>query len=1178
MNTQIDVRGKSRFFQLVRVFPLILIALFAGTGLFGQDARARIAGKVVDQSGAPIPHATIAVTELSTGVTLSDTTQDSGSYELLYLIPGHYKMTVSAQGFKSYERTDVELRVADRLTLDVTLTVGQVSESITVTSEVSVVDAASASLGQVTDKRRIVDMPLPGGNSLTLAQFAPGVIYTGPPNHPTLGVGAVDQVSAISVNGTRKGNVEFTVDGTPSMAGTTVSFSPPTEMVSEVKVQTATYDASFGRVPGGNVNIVLRTGDNQFHGVAQWFHTNQHLEGLTLFSRQFLYNPATGPLDDAKRQSVNPLNILNRYGLTLSGPVVVPKLYDGHNRTFWVFSYEGLSRPVQALGKPVNVPTLAERTGDFSALLQAGGNYQIYDPATIAAAGNGHFSRQPFPGNIIPASRLDKTALGLLNYYPLPNTPGTIDGLHNFTPQTSQSNDQKNLVGKVDHNFNERHRAFVRYNYASQFYIANPMVGTTTNVADRYRQSQGGVFDDVFVISPALLNDFRVGFTRFGTTNEPEMRGFDLTGAGFSPALQAAIDPRALQFPDLAVTNYQELGGADNNDNVSNYLTGSDDITWSRGAAIFRMGAEFRLYRENSSNLLAQNPTLNFNQKWTKGPLDSSPVSPVGQGLASFLLGLPSGGSVALKDSFADQSYNYAGYFQTDWRVSRTLTINAGVRYDYDAPVTERFNRSVRGFDFTSASPLSAQVLANYARLKPAVPLSQFAVNGGLTFAGYNGQPREIWNASRVNFAPRFGLAWQVRPDTVVRAGYGIFYVPQGVDRKSVNQNGFAATTTLNPSLDNGLHFVANLSNPFPDGLTQPLGAEGGLLTGVGQAVTFFPANLKTAYMQRFSLGVQRQLPKRIFFDASYVGNRGTRLGVSRQYNAVPAQYLSTSAVRDQAAIDYLTAQIANPFNPLLPGTNLSGATVARQQLLRPMPQFTGATADEPVGYSWYHSFQLLTERRFAYGFTAQFNWTFSKFMEATDFLNDTDPLPEKVISDLDRRHVFHLSGIYELPFGKGKPLLSGAHGVTRVVAEGWQLDVSWQHNSGAPLGFGNVLLVMSPEDIALPSGEQTIANWFNTAAFNRKSTDQLANNIQTVSTRFSGVRAPSMDMWNMSAIKNFSLRESLRLQFRAEFLNAFNHTDLAAPNTTPTNTLFGAITAANVSPRFIHFGLKLIF
>jgi len=353
---------------------LITAVFLTASACFAQDSRGLIAGRVFDPGNAPVPGANVDLVAASTGVKLVATTNEAGAYEIPYLSPDTYTLSVTSSGFKLYRRTSIEVRVGDRLTIDVPLELGQINESVTVSEQVGLVDSSSANLGQVTDTRRLTDLPLPAGNTLAVAEFAPGAIYLAQPNHPSLGIGAVEIVSNMSVNGTRSGNTEYTIDGAPSMSGTLPSYSPPTEMVAEVKVQTATYDASVARVPGGNVNVVLRTGGNQIHGAIWEFHTDQHLEGLSLFQRQFLYNPATGPVTDAKALSVNPLNILNRYGMIVTGPVVFPKLYNGHNRTFWSFGFEGLSRPVVTLGNAVTVPTLAERTGDFSALLRAGSN------------------------------------------------------------------------------------------------------------------------------------------------------------------------------------------------------------------------------------------------------------------------------------------------------------------------------------------------------------------------------------------------------------------------------------------------------------------------------------------------------------------------------------------------------------------------------------------------------------------------------------------------------------------------------------------------------------------------------------------------------------------------------------------------------------------------------------
>lgn len=1162
----------------VRLLVLLLAGVLVAPGLFGQDARGRISGSVKDSTSAVMPAVEISARNMDTGVVSRAQTNESGAYDLLYLPPGTYDLTVSAPGFKTIEQKAIQVRVGDRITQDFVLEIGQVTESVTVTGQDTILETASASLGRVVDSRRILDLPLPGGNALSLSRLAPGVINLAGANHPSLGP-AVEVLSQITVNGTRQGSVEFTVDGTPSMWGTNAAYAPPAEMVAEFKVQTSTYDASVGRAPGGNVNVVLRSGTNDFRSTLYWFHNNNKLQSLALFQRQFLYNPATGPITEEKKQQANPRNILNRFGFIFSGPVFLPKFYDGKGKTFWVYSFEGLTRPGVERGNSFfTVPDANQRQGNFAGLLGIGGAYQIYDPATIAPAAGGRFSRLPFAGNIIPTSRIDSLASGLLDYWPLPNTTGTADGRNNFQRLPRSLNEYFSHTAKVDHNFSEKHRVFGRYNQTYQLFASGQIFDNTATGQDRFRYNYGGVFDDVYVISPTLLNNFRVGFTRFEQSFQPLAAGFDLSAAGFDPSLQAGIDPQAITFPQISVANYQTLGTNFPSQNISNYATFSDDVTYSRGNHTFRIGAEYRLYREHGYAFNFMTPQISFGNTWTRGPLDNSPAAPIGQEFASFLLGIPSGGQIRVNDSSAEQSSTFSLYLQDDWRITPTLTINAGLRWDYDAPITERFNRTVRGFDFNAQNPIADSAIAKYAANPiPEIPASQFRVNGGLNFAGVAGQPRQLWDSDRNNLAPRIGLAWTPFKRTVIRTGYGIFFVPIGVDRTSVNQSGYSITNTLVASVNNGQDFVASLRNPFPDGWARPQGAAGGLSTDVGRSVSFFNSGIRNGYMQRFSFGVQQQLPGSILLDASYVGNRGTKLAVNREYNALPNSWLSTTGVRDNANNNFLTAQVRNPFFPL-PGTNLAGNNVARSQLLRPYPHFISIQASEPIGYSWYHSLQFTAERRFQQGFTAQFNWTWSKFMEAMSFLNAGDPYLTEVISDLDRTHRLAFSGVWELPFGPGKPMLSSASGPLKHIAANWQLQAVWQHNTGAPLGFGNALLTDDIRNAALSGSQQTLDRWFNTDVFNRVPAQQLVNNLITLSPRFSGLRRGSIDNWDISAVKIFQLRESMRLQFRAEYLNALNHSNLGAPNTAPTNTLFGKVTATDGFPRYIHFGLKLIF
>jgi len=1176
----------------------------------GQDSRGQIIGRVSDGAGAAIPNAEVKATNTATGVTLTGATNEQGNYEIPYLTPGLYSLKVAAPGFKRYTRDNLEVRVSDRLGVDIVLEPGSVSETVTITAATPLLESTNANLGDVVDERRITELPLSGGSPVTLMRFTTGLNDYSAANHPSMAAGQ-DAVSNVGVNGTRRGNVEFSVDGVPNMAGTFNAYSPPADLVQEFKVQTATYDASNGHVAGGNVNMALKSGTNKFHGSLYEFHTDNTLQALDLFQRQFLYDPATGPLTREKERTVSPQTVLNRYGFSFSGPVFIPKLYDGRNRTFWIFGFEGFNRPGIERGNYFyTVPTAAERTGDFSALLGAnqctnaagavgscGGAFvtplmvgdtagrtlqarvgMIYDPATIRAEANGRFSRQAFAGNIIPASRIDSVAKALLNYYPQPNTPGTADGRNNFFSPTRSLNEFYSETLRIDHNFSDKQRVFGHYYRTSNLFAAGRYFPNETTGSDRLTYSRGFAFDHVYVFSPRVMNNFRYGLTRWTREFVPLGYGFDLTGAGFSNSLAKLIEPLALTFPQIFVEQYALMGTNFHTSQLYNYHTLADDVTWTTGGHSVKFGGDYRIYRDSNYSFNFGAPRIEFGTTWTRGPLDNSAAAPIGQGLASFLLGIPTGGRLDRTDSFASQSLAMAAYVNDNWRVNQRLTLTLGLRYEYDAPPTERFNRTVRGFDAGAASPIEAQARALYAQSPiPQIPADQFRVRGGLTFAGVGGQPRGLWKPDRNNIMPRIGAAYQLHGKTVLRAGYGVFFVPATIDRLTVNQSGFVLRNDIVPSNNNGLQFTASLGNPFPNGVLSPPGAGAGLLTDLGRALSFFNENTPNAYQQRWSFGLQQQFGE-MLLSVSYVGNRGVKLGANRNINPVPAQYLSTSPARDQATITLLTAQVTNSFANFAPGTTLGTRTVARSQLLRPSPQFLDILVDEPAGYSWYHALQSRVERRFSRGFTLTGTWTWSKFMEATSFLNPTDPLPHEVISDLDRTHRVTATGIYELPFGRGRKWFSRTGSWLDGVIGGWQAQGVWQANTGAPLGFGNAILLGDIRDAALSRNERTYDRWFNTDLFERDAARQLANNIRILPLRFGGIRGPELNVWNLSALKKFRITESMRLQFRAEFLNAFNRSGLGPPNLAPANTLFGRITATNGFPRQIHFGLKLTF
>ena len=1173
----------------MRLFGIIIVLLAFATPAWHQESRGSIRGRVIDTTDAVVPGAVVTALNANTQVRLSGQTNSEGNYEIPYILPGSYEVTVEHTGFAKAVRENIEVRVGDRLTLDFALKLGNVADSVVVSAETPLLETANASIGMVMDEKRAKELPVIGGSAFYLTRLSAGVNVTG--GHSAgnpMDLGSAS--GSVIVNGTRSGSSEVTLDGAPNMQEGNSAFSPPQDLVQEFKVQTTTYDATLGHAAGAVVNVSVKSGTNQLHGTGYYF--DSRIRAIPWFSNNFLYDPTTGPIDDAKRRQANPGWLHQRWGTTFSGPLVLPKLYNGRNRTFWSFGYEGLHIERQPTFF-ATVPTEAMLKGDFSSLLKAGNQYQLYDPATIRPEANGRFSRQPIPGNIIPASRISPIATNVLKYYPQPNTTGTADSRQNYFGVQREPKDYKGFVGRIDHAFSESHRAFLRWNASDYLTSVQRLpilpAGTITT-----QRSLGLVVDDVCVFNPQLVLNLRGGLTYFRNIVEPNSRGFDITTLGFPASLVADITAKTgsegLAFPvvllDGSVTSdnsgYENLSSDGGTRRTTTYETFSGVLTKLAGNHSMRVGGEFRVMRETGFGFGNVAPRLEFTSNWTKGPLDNVAGAPIGQGLASLLLGYPTGGRVNVNASRAQQSTYSALYFHDDWKLTRKLTLNLGIRYEFESAMTERYNRSIRSFDFSTANPIQGAALANYSKAPiPEVPVSQFRTNGGLTFTGVNGLPRGVYDPDRNNFAPRIGLAYEISKRTVVRAGYGVFFDPTGADQRDVNQGGFNQPTNVIPSNDNGLTFSATLSNPFPNGIDSPAGAAGGLRTFLGRAVTYFTPRGTNPYMQRWSFSVQHELPGRFLVDTTYVGNRGNRIWTSRESAGIPRQYLSTSLVRDQPTIDFLSAQVTNPFFgiPDFAGTSLAANRIARSQLLRPYPHFTSISANDPIGFSWYHSLQVAAQKRFSGGLTFQLAWTWSKFMEATSFLNDSDLAPEHVISDQDYPHRFTLNGIYELPFGRGRKLVRNPNGAVEALIGGWQLQGWYEGQSGQALGFGNAIFTGNLHDIVLPRSERTISRWFNIANFERNNSRTLANNVRTMSSRFTGLRGDGINNLDASLFKNFRVSERYTLQVRFETYNTANHAQFANPNTTPTNTAFGTVNAEKGhGQRQLTFALKLLF
>ena len=1167
---------------MLRTLAVCLLFLGLQAAALAQDARGAFVGQITDSSAAVIPGVTVRATNLDTNVTAKSVTNEQGNYELPYLLPGNYRIEAEHTGFKGWKQAEVPLRTGDRMQVNISLSLGNVTEAIEVTAQASVLESTNAGIAQVIGGQQLSNLPLRSGSIASVFATAPGVVLTALPFD---GPWNVDQSSTFSVGGGGANSVDFNIDGVGNNAyGGRAAFMPPADMVQEVRVETSSYDAGTGHTQGGSVNIAMKSGTNALHGALGTSISAGPMMTRNFFTNKFIFDPTTGPITAEKIKANTPYIKWMQYTAVAGGPVVLPKLYNGRNKTFWMFGYQvhNRQRPTATMA---NVPTVAQRSGDFAALLALGPQYQIYDPYTTVPSGTSRYARQPLPGNRIPASRINPTSLAMLKYFPQPNVAGTADGLSNYSVARKDTQDLYQPQARVDHNFSESNRMYARYTH-SDFKGSFDRFYPESDVRGRYRERphRGIALDDVAVLSPQLVLDVRYGFTWFREKQSYVNNGWNLSEFGYPQNLLSQLDPAGIAFPETAVGNLMVLGndGGWQQTNYTHSFLGT--LNWSHGNHGVKFGSDNRLMYDNRKDYGNVAPHLDYDVAYTRGPLDNSPAAPMGQAMASFLFGLPTGGWVDLNDSRAESSRFYGLFVQDDWRATRKLTINLGFRWEYESPATERYNRSSRDIDLATTNPIQAQALASYAKAPiPEVPAAQFRTTGGLTFLGRDGLPRQIRDPFYKGFMPRIGYAWQLNPKTVFRGGVGFFVVPAGVDYTDVAQPGFNQRTNAVSSVDNGVNYIGSISNPLPFGVEQPKGASGGLKTYLGRSPGFISSDGRAGYTQRWSQSIQFEPGAGSVVEVGYIGTRSVRLRATTDLNPIPAQYLSSSPVRDQTAIDFLSARATNPFlgiDGFQGSTFYTGTNTTRSQLLRPYPHFTALTTGLPAGSAWYHAMTARFERRFRKGIQFQASYTWSKTMEAISYLNPTDAVPEHVVSGADRPHRLVLSGMWELPFGRGKALAGNARGVWNHVIGGWQVQSMYQIQSGPALAFGNVIYTGKYSDLKLARDQRSPDLWFNTDNFVRNSQQQLANNIRTLPSRFAGVRADGMNVLDVSAQKLFRLREGLNLQLRGQAEGIANHPNFAPPNLAPASTNFGRVTATqtNQEERRVFVGLKLLF
>ena len=1172
--------------RYVSLAALALALFICATTADAQDFRGGITGRITDGQGGRLPGATVTATHLATNVASTATTDSDGGFSIPYLAPGAYKVTAELSGFKKAAREGIEVRIGDRIELALSLEVGNFEETVSVAADTPLLDTRSGSAGQVIDEKRIALMPLSDGNPFVLARLAPGVAYHGDLkfSRPFDNGGTSD----FTADG-GPGRNEFTLDGSPNMAnGRRVAFVPPAGAVQEFKVETATFDAQQGHTAGATVNVTLKSGTNRLRGDGYY-----HYRDEVLSANDFFLERAGRPKDDTGYK---------RYGFTVGGPVALAKLYDGRNKTFFFTAFEWLYDTFPEPGQ-FTVPTAAQRNGDFSALLAQG--ITIYDPLTGVRRADGRVERQPFSGNLIPANRISTIGRNYMSFYPMPNQAGDAQGRNNYLSGNPRGDDFYSMNYRVDHNLTDKQRFFVRYSRNNRVENRGNWTGELNSIRPvgnfLYRINDALNVDHVWTMSNSSLLNVRASWSRFQEPSIRQNQGiFDPASLGFPNAASQYFGSN-LYFPRFEMeeaVSFSDLGDSFSGGINTNIYSFQPTWTLFRGKHSFRSGADVRAYREDSFPSVHSAGRYDFtrNAVLTR-QLDNSPAAAIGQDLAAMLLGYPSGGTIDRSATRFNQVLYTGLFFQDDWKVTANLTVNLGVRWEYEGAPTERDNRNARGFDPDAALTITNAAQAAYAANPiPQVPPADFRVRGGLLFA--SDANRQFLNPDLNNFQPRAGFAYQLDSKTVVRGGWAIYAVPALFDISGIYQPGFSQGTTIVPSPDQGVTVRATLANPFPDGVPDPPGASLGPNTFLGRAIGRFNNDLDylNGQSMRWSIGMQRELPGQWVVEGAYVASRSYDLTTDFNANPVPRQYLSTSNVRNQPVIDFLTANVANPFAGLLPGETLNNANTQRQQLLRPFPQFQNIDTRRYDGSSSFDSAQFRVTKRFTGGYMADAAYTWSDFKERVTRLNDTDPDYEERFNDTHLPHRLVVSGIWELPFGRERRWGSDSNAVVNGLIGNWSISFIYNWQSGRPnLTMGNVyydgditqLKARYTSDPTQPVFD-TSGFYFHDAAVQTNGVDdpakqradqriQLASNIRTIPTRWDGLRGQEYVNWDMSFVKALEFGR-VRAQFNIELYNAFNSVFYNTPNLTPNSADFGKVSSQNNLPRNIQIGMKMVF
>jgi hypothetical protein len=1149
-----------------------------------QAFTASLSGTVVDPSGQAVEGARISLTSAALGISRVYATTATGSYSFTLLPPAVYTLGVELRGFQQYRQGGISLAAGQTAEQDVKLSVGEVTESIEVTAQAPLLNVDNANISSDVSARQVVELPLNLRNVIGLAELNSSVSNAAEEQivgAPGISGSADQDVSFLNFGGTFFNTAEYLLDGTwdTRLDWGGVVYVPSVDDVQEFKIQTNAFTSQYGFSSGNVINVVTKSGSNEFHGDAYEFYRNSNVD-----ARYFFNN---GKQPDFHR---------NQFGATFGGPI-------RKNKTYFFAYYEGLRQatPATFVG---TMPTEDERNGNFSALLGAatgqvdalgrsivsGAIYNPFstrpivagqvDPTTGLTATRSGYIRDPFPGNIIPANLMDAIAKSIATgkYWPDPTNSALVN---NFLAASSAEAHSNEYSVRVDHNFSDNDRFNARWsqkyqskiNYPTYYGASDP--GGPGVVAPNNRYSVNAGYNHIF--NPTFAMSLNFGVNRHVEQSVTQSFGFQSSTLG----LPNFINGIAPSFPEIQPQSYSPLGaqaGLDNYIVPQTIYTSSVDFTKSLGR--HTLGFGFMDVWAHLDGGHYANTNLTFQTTSTAGPDPQQETAGTGDGFASFLLGVGSGNNQTGFNQFPAMTKHLLGwYVQDDWKATRKLTLNLGLRYEIQTAPTERQNAQ-EYFDFTAVNPISSAV--------------GFTVPGALVFNSSSN--RGLYQTSYKNFAPRVGLAYQLKQKLVLRGGYGVFYVPSYYNQGP--NIGYSQSTPWVTSLNNGLNPSSTLSgnaslglpSAFPNGEVPSTGNSLGGLTDVGFGLNPVVNPIRDSpYVQQWMAGVQYSLTPNDLVDLSYVGNHGVHvLSQYLEWNELPAS--------DQALGNQLNQMVPNPFfgHITSSGCGLDQPTIIQGQLLRPFPEYCSVTEAPPaVGGSTYNALQATYRHRWHSGLDLNVSYTYSKFLDnvqgasgwafpgsGSSVRNSYNLPAERSVDASDLTHSLVINHTYELPFGNGKRFGSAWTRPVDAVLGGWQWSGILSVHSGLPLsinpvsnntaGFGfnqrpNIVPGVDP----VPA-DQSINHWINPAAFSEPDPFTFGD-----AARFlSNLRAPGFVNWDMGLQKWWRITETKRFQFRFELFNAFNHPNFFTPDTNLGDANFGTITAAYPA-RSLQFGGK---